>query len=495
MLIQDLISHVPGQRLAFAGPQPVTYRQLGEQVRRYRDYFYHHGIRPGDNVGLLAKNSPEFIYSYLGIVSLRAAVVPINFQLAPREINYIIHDADMKALVTMTALDPAPDEADDAHVPVQQLLIPEINRRLADTAAAPPLAPGNEEETCVIIYTSGTTGSPKGAMLSHKNLLSNVRSFTQKLPVCADDVVLCVLPMYHAFAWTCPVLGSFMYGASIVIADTFSREIVATIRENKITLVYAIPAMYEYLLQWAEPEDCQTVKLFASGGASLPPTIVTAFNRKFGQPVREGYGLSEAAPAVAFNPLEKVKPSSIGKALPGIAIRIVDEADRDVPAGACGELLVAGPNVMRGYYRRPAETAAALRGGWLHTGDIACQDDEGYLYIKDRLKDLIVTMGQNVYPREVEELLNTYPGIAESAVIGVDDPIRGQAVCAILVCQPDQSLKLKDLRTYLRHRVALYKVPRVFAVTNGLPKNALGKVLKKVLRQQAPAIIATGRLT
>ncbi len=494
MLVHELVNRGQSDKTVFGGKHGVTYGELQAKVRQYRDFLYGQGVRPGDRMGLFAKNSPEFVYTYLAVASLRAVVVPLNFLLAAPEIAFIVQDAGMRTLVTMGRLDL--DEALAAYgyrERLEQLIIGEFAPRLpAATEELREIGAADEDEVCAIIYTSGTTGRPKGAMLSHRNLISNVLSFTAKLPVGAADTVLCVLPMYHGFAWTCPVLGSLLQGATIVIADTFTKEIVATVRDNAVTIVYAIPAMYAVLINWAEPADFRTVTLFASGGASLPEALLARFKAKFGCNIYEGYGLSEASPAVCFNPPAKTKPGSIGQALPGNEVRVADEQGNDVPVGVCGELLVRGPNVMKGYYNRPAETAAAIVDGWLHTGDVACRDEEGYFFIKDRLKDMIVISGENVYPREVEEVLGAYPAIAEAAVIGIDDRVRGQTVAAALVLREGAALDEKDLRKFLLKNLAAYKVPRVFAAVAALPKNALGKVLKPALRQQAGEIFARG---
>jgi long-chain acyl-CoA synthetase len=495
MLVQEIANRGKSDKIVFGGKHQVTYGELQEKVRQYRDYFYRQGVRPGDRVGLFSRNSPEFVYSYLAIVSLRAVAVPLNFQLAAPEIAYIVQDAGMRTLVTMARLDLAEGRAAYGYAePLNQLVIAEFAAHLPPAAAEPPpgIGTADEDEVCVFLYTSGTTGRPKGAMLSHGNLVSAVQSFTAKLPVAAEDTVLCVLPMYHGFSWTCPVLGSLMQGATIVIADVFSKEIVATVRDSAVTIVYAIPAMYAMLVNWAEPEDFRAVKLFASGGASLPEALLAKFAAKFGANIYEGYGLSEAAPCVAFNPPAKTKPGSIGQALPGNEVRVADERGNALPPGVCGELQVRGPNVMKGYHDRPAETAAAIVDGWLRTGDVAYVDEEGYFFIKDRLKDMIVISGENVYPREVEEVLCAYPPVAEAAVIGIDDRVRGETVAAALVLREGAALDEKALRRFLRKNLAAYKVPKVFAAVAALPKNSLGKVLKPALRQQAAEIFARG---
>jgi len=499
MLVHELIYQGESDRIIFGGKLKITYGQLQDQVARFGEFFAAQGICPGDNVGLLAKNSPEFVYSYMAIVSLGAVVVPLNFQLVPREIAYIVKDAGIRTLVTMNRLRLAGELIDLGYnEPVRQLVIPEFLPHLPDlkdsAAALARKAAVREGDLCAIIYTSGTTGNPKGAMLSHKNLVSNAIEITHTLPAGPDDVFLCVLPMYHCFAWTCAVLGTMAYRGAIVIADTLGKEIVKTIRDHGVSVVYAVPTIYNYLLGWGEADDFKNVRFFISGGSALPLPLAENFYRKFNKRIIQGYGLSEASPVVSFNPVDKVKPESIGKPMAGISLRIVDAAGNDVPVGQCGELLVSGPNVMLGYYNLPEETAKALRDGWLYTGDIACRDEEGYYYIKDRLKDMIITSGENVYPREVEEALLAHPAVLEAAVVGVADRIRGQDVYAFLVLKEGHALDAKSLREFLQDKIAVYKIPKVFAQMDALPKNATGKVVKSVLRDTADEIIAGGQL-
>jgi long-chain acyl-CoA synthetase len=487
MLVHQLPWQGKDEQVAFIGKQHITYRQLQGQIDQYRKFFYQQGVRPGENVGLFAKNSPEFVYSYMAIASLGAVVVPLNFQLVPREIAYILQDAKIKTLVTMQQLDVDTELEDYGYAQnVNQLIIPEFSNMLERVALSP--VPGINVDTndvCVIIYTSGTTGSPKGAVLTHKNLVSNAESFMQILPITAVDNVLCVLPMYHCFSWTCAVLASLMRGATITIMETFAlKEAMAIIAEAGVTVVYGVPPMYNLFASRGVPEAFSNVQYFVSGGAALPEKVAEQFFQKFGKSIIEGYGLSEASPVVAINPVEQTKYCSIGKPLPGVVVRIVAEGDRDVDAGEVGELLVQGPNVMKGYYNLPDETAKVLRNGWLHTGDLAYRDMDGYLFIVDRLKDMIITSGENVYPREIEELLYAFPAIAEAAVVGIPDKIRGQAACAYVAMKEGQSLDKKALKEYLQANLAVYKIPREIKQVDALPKNSTGKILKRVLREE-----------
>lgn len=489
MLVHQLINQGADERVALFGKKQITYRQLREHIECYRSFFHQQGVRRGDNVGLLAKNSVEFIYSYMAISSLGAVVVPINFQLVPREIAYIVKDAQIKVFITMTEIELQPElDSYGYAVRVKQLVIPDFSTKIEQTELppAPVLENFTGQENCVIIYTSGTTGNPKGAVLSHENLVSDAVAFTKVLLVKETDNVLCVLPMYHCFSWTCAVLSTLLHGAAITILDAFSpKETVAAIRDGEVTIVYAVPAMYQLLLAAGRAEDFAKVRYFVSGGASLPETVARNFKSKFGKPILEGYGLSEASPVVCLNRPEMVKYCSIGQVIPGIMARVVNENGGPVPCGEIGELVVQGPNVMKGYFNLPEDTAQALRGGWLHTGDMAYCDKDGCFFIVDRLKDMIITSGENVYPREIEELLYAHPAVAEAAVIGIPDRLRGQAGCAYIVMKEGHVFDKKMLREYLQQKLAAYKVPREFAQLEALPKTSTGKIMKRVLRQQA----------
>jgi long-chain acyl-CoA synthetase len=488
MLVHELIYRGKDTDIALIDKEPTTYLELQKKVDLYRNYFYQQGVRSGENVGLIAKNSAEFIYAYMAIASLGAVVVPINFLLAAREVAYIVKDANMKTLVTMKPLELAQElEQNGCQHTVRQEVISEIEQRLLEYAYPPAIVPDSlsDEELCVIIYTSGTTGHPKGAMLTHRNLIADAMAYSQTFQFLPNDKVLCVLPMYHCFSWTCCVLTALYNGNSITILDTFSiREAITTIRKRELTIIYGVPTMYKLYAQWGTPEDFQKVRLFVSGGSALPREILDQFALKTGQHIVEGYGLSEASPVVSLNPVHKVKPGSIGRPLPGITVRIAGNDGQWLKPGEIGELVVAGPIIMKGYYNLPEATSEALRDGKLHTGDVAYIDEEGYIFIVDRLKDMIITSGENIYPREIEELLFSHPAVSEAAVVGISDKLRGQSAYAFVVLKEGCSADKKSLREYLLRNIAAYKVPRDFIFADDLPKNATGKVLKTKLREQ-----------
>lgn len=492
MLVHEIINQGNPQHTAFLGLKNSTYGHLQQRITQYRNFFYQQGIRPGAKVGLFSKNSPEFIYSYLAIASLGAVVVPLNFQLVPREIAYIIQNATIKILITMTKLELSTELTNYGYQqPLLQLSIPDFSKRLPSLMLPPAPVPNtfSENTLCTIIYTSGTTGHPKGAMLTHKNLVSNAQAFSLLHPHKETDKFLCVLPMYHCFAWTVAVLTPLLNHCAIKIVESFTiRETISAIRDYELTTIIGIPTMFQWFTQWATAEDFSHVQLCISGGSSLPQEISQQFTNKIGCNIIEGYGLSEASPVVSLNPVTAPKYCSVGKPLPGIAVKIVDHNHVEQPSGERGELLVQGPNVMQGYYHLPEESHLALQNGWLHTGDIAYIDEEGYIFIVDRLKDMIITSGENIYPREIEELLYTYPAVAEVAVVGIPDSLRGACVHAYIVPTEGQVLDKKLLQSFLQKKIAPYKMPREFIIVSSLPKSSTGKILKKELRAALHAV-------
>lgn len=484
MLVHELVFRGEADKVVFHGEVPVTYGTLQEKVERYRAYFYAQGVREGDNVGLFSRNSKEFVYGYMAIVGLGGVVVPLNFQLSAREITYVLKDAEIKTLVTMHTLDLAEAlEQQGVDWEVKQLVIADIEEAIAggEYTSVPVCDTIEEGHDCAIIYTSGTTGNPKGAVLTHKNLISNADALDAVVFTTDVDNALCVLPMYHAFGWLCAVINPLYNGASITILDAFApKETMQAIAAYEVTMMYGVPAIFNILARSGDPELLKTVRTYVSGGATLPETVAQRFYERFGVKLQEGYGLSEASPVVTVNPPEKIKIGSIGTPLPGIEVKI-EATDGEYSGHGVGELLVKGPNVMRGYYHLPEATAQTLRDGWLHTGDIGYSDEEGYLFIVDRLKDMIITSGENVYPREIEELIYGYEGVLEAAVIGVDDRLRGQSVKAFIVVEAEKTVDVKELKQYLTRNLALYKVPREIVVLDALPKNQTGKIMKRML--------------
>ncbi len=456
----------------------VSYGRFADQIRFMRNYLYTKGVRPGDRVGLLSRNSPDFVVCYFAIASLQAVVVPFNPALTAREISYMAEDSRMRVMLTQIHM-----ELDES---ILQLPLEEtVALAESQPAEAAPVDQNfDPNHECVIIYTSGTTGFPKGAVLTHRNLISNAQAVVECIAMNDKDVSFVALPMFHSYAWTVCVVAPLLSRHRCVVLEAFTpKEAIALIRDAKCTIVNGVPAMYNLYVNFATPEDFKDVRVFISGGASLPLEVLKRFEEKTGRAIVEGYGLSEASPVVSLNPMEKCKPGSIGVPLPGVFVRVLDENGADVPPKANGELCVNGPNVMKGYYNRVEDTAKAIVDGWLHTGDVAYKDEEGYLFIVDRLKDLIIVGGLNVYPREVEEVIYQFPGVKEAAVVGVADRSHGETVHAFVVWAEGAEIREKELSEFLRTNLATYKRPKGITAVPALPRNAGGKVLKKDLRQ------------
>lgn len=485
MLYYEIIDRHPSeQRALIFKDEVLTYGQLRDKVSLWANRLQAHGVKQGAKVGLFSKNCADFVVAYLAIIKAGAVVVPFNFQLTAREAAYIIQDAQITTMVTKEKLDlnQALAEIGFDHE-LLQLDYEDLQQEVVHEFVEYNL---KETDNCSIIYTSGTTGKPKGAMLSHKNLVSNAEGFTEVVSYLPTDIALCVLPMYHCFAWTVSITGNLYYGGTIVIQETYIfKENMALIAKHRVNTFAGVPTMMQLFLKGAMPEELQRIRYFISGGAALPQAVAEGFKKKFGKPVQEGYGLSEASPVVSVNPEEKIKIGSIGPQLPSVLVTIQDEDGQVVGVNEVGELCVQGDNVMLGYLNSPQETAHTLRNGWLHTGDLAYKDAEGYIFIVDRLKDMIISSGENIYPREIEEALYTHPAISEAAVIGIPDKLRGQAICAYIVLNEGESLDKKAVRKFLLERIATYKVPKEILFCPQLPKNSTGKILKTALREKA----------
>jgi long-chain acyl-CoA synthetase len=348
-----------------------------------------------------------------------------------------------------------------------------------------PAPSGSADDVAVCLYTSGTTGRPKGALLSHGNLIANLESFRAVLHVTEADVFLAVLPLFHAYGATVLLLEPLSVGATVVVEPRFVPDaILRAIAQHRVTLFAGVPSMYAVLAATPRPDlDFSAWRLCISGGAPLPVAVAEAFEAKYGLPIYEGYGPTECAPVLTVNPpFGTRKLGSVGPAIPRVELRVVDDRGEPLPPGEVGEIVARGPNVMQGYLNRPAETAEALRGGWYHTGDLGRVDDDGYYYIVDRKTDLILVGGLNVYPREVELVLEGHPAVAEAAVIGVSDPVRGEAPKAFVIPKDGHAVTIQELLQWCRQRLANYKVPRSIVMVPDLPRTVTGKILKTAIR-------------
>jgi long-chain acyl-CoA synthetase len=467
----------PAKTALFWGQDQFTYSQFWAQTlavaKRLGSEF---GVKPGDRVGVWLQNCPEFVPAIFGIWQAGAIVVPINNFLKPAEVQFIVSDAGINVLIL--------DKADFQLPGVRTFPI----QSLASAAdATEPECDTAEDALALIIYTSGTTGHPKGAMLSHANILSNVASCKIELIAVGEDRFVVLLPMFHSFMMTVGVLLPMLIGGSIVLIKTLHppKNIIQEIFQHQATLLPAVPQFFRALAQSPLPPG-SPLRLCISGGAPLPAETLREFTERFPIPLLEGYGLSEASPVVSFTPIRGPwKAGSIGKPITDVEVTIQDDAGEILPPRQIGELCVRGPNVMQGYWNLPAETAQTLRKGWLLTGDVGYADEDGYFYITDRKKDMLLVNGINVYPREVEEVIYKFPGVKEASVIGIPDSRKGEQPLAFVAAHEGITLDENALHEYLRTQLADYKVPRRILFLPALPRNATGKVLKSELRKQS----------
>jgi long-chain acyl-CoA synthetase len=470
----------------FWGDQVITYSELWRESQRLARHLQReYSIRPGDRVALWLKNCPEFVSAVFGILLAGGAVVPINNFFKPDEVSHILRDSGASILITDAEMAP--------HLPKLRENSPSVtiiqieSTQSEDLAESPIIGTQKAEELAVVIYTSGTTGRPKGAMLSHGNLLHNVESCRQVLRAVSFDRFVVLLPMFHSFMLTVGVFLPICVGGSLVVIKSVHppKNILTEIIRNEATILPAIPQFFRTLANAQLPPGIP-LRLCISGAAPLPVEVLREFKRKFSIPLLEGYGLSEASPVVSMNPIEGPwKEGSIGLPIPGVEVTIQDEFGKILPAREVGELCVRGGNVMIGYLNQPDETKKALRGEWLLTGDVGYKDEDGYIYITDRKKDMLLVNGINVYPREVEEVIYQFPGVKEAAVVSRPDPRKGEQPVAFVTPDENTSIDNRALIQFLRSRLADYKVPRQILVLPALPRNATGKILKTTLREMA----------
>ncbi|MBI2217817.1 MAG: long-chain fatty acid--CoA ligase [Candidatus Rokubacteria bacterium] len=473
--------------LVFEGRE-VTNVDQQRAANRLANALHRRGIAPGDRVAVMLLNCPEVMQSYTGILKTGGVIVPIIFLLNPEEVRHVLTDSGARVLIT------APDLAWKVEGWAGQVVLvggeapgasswDELIAREPDTFET---VERDDGDLAVLLYTSGTTGRPKGVALSHANLASNARSAASLYELDRTAWALAVLPLSHSYGLTLMNSGAILGTRAVMLRWFTPEQVLETIQAYRAQSMGAVPTMFVYLMQLpgAERFDTSSMKVWGSGAAPLPVEIVEPFEKTFGGRILEGYGLTEASPVVSAHRYSGVrKLGSVGQPIPGVEVKILDDADHDVPIGELGEVCVRGPNVMLGYYGLPDETARTLRGGWLHTGDMGRLDDDGFLYIVERKKDLIIRGGFNIYPREVEDVLYAHPKIAEAAVIGVRDPLMGEDVVAYVVPKSAETPTAEEVIGFCLERLAKFKCPKTVRFLPSLPKNPVGKVLKKELRR------------
>jgi long-chain acyl-CoA synthetase len=462
----------------------LTYGLVDEGSARVAGILRERGVQPGDRVGVMLPNVPYFPVVYFGILRAGAVVVPMNVLLKGREIAYYLGDSSARLLFAWHGFaDEAAAGARKAgDVPVISVAPGEFERLLGEAEPARELAQVDAGDTAVILYTSGTTGQPKGAELTHDNLRRNAELSSGLFDCTEDDVFFGGLPLFHTFGQTCCMNGATYLGATVTLLPKFDPgKALEIIQRDRVTVFQGVPTMHGALLHHPERDrfDTSSLRLIVSGGASLPGEVLRGVEEAFGVIILEGYGLSETSPVATFNPRHRRKVGSIGIPIEGVDIRIVDLEDNDVPTGEVGEIAIRGHNIMKGYLGRPEATAEAIRDGWFHSGDLGRMDEDGYIFIVDRKKDMIIRGGYNVYPREVEEVLYEHPAVREAAVIGVPDEEWGEEVGAAVVLMEGEHADAETLRSFVKEQVASYKYPRKIWFVDELPKGPTGKLLKR----------------
>ena len=443
----------------------------------------------GDRVALWMKNCPEYIPAFFGILFARGVVVPVNNFLKPDEVAFILKDAGVNVVIIDESMAEGADKLQKLAPHLCFLRAEEASSVSLETRAfdAKNLDATSESDLAVLIYTSGTTGHPKGAMLSHGNLLANVESCRKVLAAFDGDRFVVLLPMFHSFMMTVGLLLPLLVGGSLLLIKSVHppKNVIAEIIQRRATILPAVPQFFRALAHAEAPADFP-LRICISGGAPLPAEILKEFTERMPVPLLEGYGLSEASPVVAMNPLKGPwKAGSIGPPIPDVEVSVQDDDGKILDCGATGEICVRGQNVMQGYWNQPDETAKALRDGWLLTGDIGHHDADGYFYITDRKKDMLLVNGINVYPREIEEIIYQFTGVKEAAVVGVPDARRGEQPVAFVSAKEGATIEPKAIQQFVRERLADYKVPKHVTVLPALPRNATGKILKTELRKLA----------
>jgi long-chain acyl-CoA synthetase len=470
------------------GAVELTYGELDDRSARLATLLGERGIEAGDRVGVMLPNVPEFPIAYYGVLRAGAIVVPMNVLLKRREIAFYLADSGAKLLLAWHGFAAeAGDGAGDAGAELIEVDPGPFAELLAGQEPRPGLADTDEEDTAVILYTSGTTGQPKGAELTHFNLDRNADiAGRTTCEIGQGDIVLGSLPLFHSFGQTVSMNASLKVGATLTMLPKFDpAEALETMQRDRVTHFYGVPTMYGALLYHPGREEFDTSSLRSciTGGASMPVEVLRGFEEAFGCIVLEGYGLSETSPVSSSNhPDRERKPGSIGTPLEDVEMRVVDENDNPVAQGEIGEIVIRGHNIMKGYWQRPDATAEAMRGGWFHSGDMARMDEDGYFFIVDRKKDLIIRGGYNVYPREVEEVLYEHPKIREAAVVGLPHDQWGEEIGAAVVLHDGEVLAPQEVSEYVKERIAAYKYPRVVWFVGELPKGPTGKILKREIQ-------------
>jgi long-chain acyl-CoA synthetase len=492
-LLSKTAAKRPQHTAIIFGEESLTFADLHQKSDALAWGLKQAGLEPGQVCVLMMPNSIDWVLCYYALAKLGAAVLPVNFLYRTAELQHIFSDSGAVAFIGHA------DHMSDAGAVLADM--PKISLRIATGGQAEgcqplesfmsgqgefPMHPAKGDDTWAIIYTSGTTGLPKGAMLTHHNLASNAITISDMRQNGPDDILLGVLPLFHIYGQTSSLNASIYLGITLKLWVHFDPdETFRAIQDLESSILIAVPTIYTRLAEMASqsPPKRSSLRFCISGGASLPVEVLKSFEKAYGTTIYEGYGLTECSPVCVENPFgKKTKPGSIGVPIPGFEARIADYQDKPVAAGEVGELQIKGPGVMKGYLNQPQATEETLAGGWLHTGDLARKDEDGYIYIVDRKKEMIIRGGYNVYPREIEEVLYAHPAVLEAAVLGKPHADLGEEVAAFVVLRPGQESTEDDIREFVKQRVAPYKYPRIVRFLEELPKTHSGKIFKRKIK-------------
>ncbi len=471
----------------------LTYSMLDGASAHVAGMLRERGIDPGDRVGVMLPNVPYFPVVYYGILRAGGIVVPMNVLLKGREVEYYLSDPEAKLLFAWGDFAEAAETGAEATGADCILVKPgEFENQVGEAPPVTEVADRGAEDTAVILYTSGTTGKPKGAELTHSNLKTNCGIVASSLAeITSDDVALGALPLFHSFGQTCGMNACISIGATLTMLPRFDPvKALEIIQRDRVSIFQGVPTMYNAMLHCDRREefDLSCLRLCMSGGSAMPEELMRSFEKAFGCMILEGYGLSETSPVASFNhPDKERKPGSIGTPIDGVEMKLVDDDGADVAPGEIGEIVIKGHNIMKGYWNRPDATQEAIKDGWFHSGDMGKVDDDGYFFIVDRKKELIIRGGYNVYPREIEEVLYEHPAVQEAAVIGVEDEKMGEEVGAAVALKKGEDVSADELRSYVKEQVASYKYPRQIWFVDELPKGPTGKILKREIEVPSEA--------
>ena len=462
----------------------VSYQALDEASARVAGLLKAKGVGPGDRVGIMLPNVPYFPICYYGVLRLGAVVVPMNVLLKARETGFYLSDPEAKVVLAWGDFGAAAQAGAEEAGAECVLVEPGAFEQLL--GAQDPLREvvGRDgSDTAVILYTSGTTGTPKGAELTHDNMRTNAEIAVELFSLGDDAMTLGALPLFHSFGQTCGLNATMLAGGCLTLIPRFDPDkALEIIARDGVNVFEGVPTMFGAMLncKGAGTADASSLKVCASGGSAMPVEVMKAFEERFGCNVLEGYGLSETSPVASFNhPDKERKPGSIGTPIRGVEMRLFDEQGEEVAAGEVGEIVIAGHNVMKGYWKREEATAEAIKDGWFHSGDLAKVDEDGYFFIVDRKKDMIIRGGYNVYPREIEEVLYEHPAVREVAVVAMPHPELGEEVGAAVALKDGRQATVEELQAHVRDAVAAYKYPRKVWIVDELPKGPTGKILKR----------------